>query len=139
MKEEQMNSFSKEQVLKVLHKWYEGFDSHAPIETYKSLLSGGDIFIDLPPAPKTNFQDFSSWYEANNKTFFDGKHTLKSIDITMEKDQATAVIPMHWDVRLWTPGDAKSSELHLDMVATITLVPDEATGEPRIKRYLVEE
>ena len=134
-----MSSFTKEQVLRVLNAWYEGFDSHAPIETYTALLASGEIFIDLPPEPKTDFASFSAWYENNNKTFFDGKHTLKSIDVTMEEDQATAVIPMHWDVRMWTPGDAKSSELHLDMVATVTLVPDQETGEPRIKRYLVEE
>ena len=134
-----MNIFSKEQVLEVLQKWYDGFDSHAPIETYKSLLADGDLFIDLPPTPKTDFATFSAWYEENNKTFFDGKHTLNNIEVNLEGEQATADIDMHWDVRMWTPGDATSIELHLDMVATITLVPDEATGKPRIKRYLVQE
>ncbi|QRN86767.1 hypothetical protein JR334_06085 [Clostridia bacterium] len=134
-----MNLFNKEEVLAVIKNWYDSFDSHAPIETYKSLLAQGELFIDLPPKPKTDFESFSTWYEENNKTFFDGKHTLKSIDISMEKETATAIIPLHWDVRMWTPGDAKSNELHLDMVTTITFVPDPETGAPRIQKYLSEE
>lgn len=134
-----MNLFNQEEVLTIIDRWYKGFDSHAPIETYKSLLAQGDIFIDLPPVPKTDFESFSTWYKENNKTFFDGKHTLKSIDITLDKETATAVIPLHWDVRMWTPGDAKSRELHLDMLTTITFIPDSETGAPRIQKYLSEE
>lgn len=134
-----MTSFNEQKVLDVLHAWYDGFDTHAPIDRYRGLLAAGDIFIDLPPEPKTDFDSFSAWYEENNRTFFDGKHTLKRIDVTLENDQAVAVIPMRWDVRTWTPGDANSTELHLDMVATVTLIPDGDTGEPRIKRYEVEE
>ena len=134
-----MSKLTKTQVLDTLQRWYDGFDSHAPIETYHSLLAEGEIFIDLPPSPKTDFDTFSVWYEKNNKTFFDGKHTLKNIDVSIDQDVATATVDMRWDVRSWVPGDANSSELHLDMVATVTLVLDQATQEPRIQRYLVKE
>ncbi len=134
-----MNAFTKENILETLKQWYDGFDTHAPIEHYTNLLTDEQLFIDLPPVPKTNFEEFATWYASNNQTFFDGKHTLHEIDMHWEEDHATVVIPLHWTVRTWAPPAAHSTQLNLDMIATIILVPDDQTGKPRIQRYTVKE
>ena len=130
-----MNNFTRETIMQLLLKWYTGFDEHAPISSYQDLLVSQDLFIDLPPRPSTSFRDFSDWYLANNQKFFDGKHTLKDIQIDLGENQAQVVIDMNWTVRTWTPPEAKSLQLNLDMISYITIEKDAITGKPKIKNY----
>ncbi len=78
--------------------------------------------------------DFEGWYQRALRMFFDEEHTLKEFDVTISPDGSKADVKVfvNWKARTWTPIDAKSNFLNLDIHQTWVVVPSE-TGAPLIK------
>lgn len=134
-----MSLFNEQTIREVISQWYQGFDDHKPIEHFQGLLASKDLYIDLPPQPSTSLEAFAQWFDNNCHTFFDGTHTIKDISIEINTDQAMATIPLHWSVRTWNPPAAKSTQLELDLIASLTFIKDKKSGRPLLIRYETNE
>jgi len=108
---------TQDEVRAMAVKWYGGLDGHLPeVEMLKFLVTDG-LEQQWPDYHVQNLADFEGWYQRALRLFFDEKHTLKEFSVTPNGDGSTANVKVfvNWQARTWTPGDAKSKYLNLDI------------------------
>ena len=121
-------------------KWYGGLDGHLPeVEMLKFLVPEG-LEQQWPDYHVQNLADFEGWYQRALRLFFDEVHTLKEFNVTPSTDGSTADVKVfvNWQARTWTPGDAKSKYLNLDIHQSWIVVRS-AEGSPLIKFIRVDD
>jgi hypothetical protein len=120
--------------------WYGGLDSHWPeVEMLKFLVTEG-LEQQWPDYHVQSLADFEGWYQRALRLFFDELHTLKEFNVTISPDGSKADVKVfvNWQARVWTPVDAKSKYLNLDIHQTWVVVPS-ADGKPLIKFIRVDD
>jgi hypothetical protein len=120
-------------------KWYGGLDNHLPeVEMLKFLVSEG-LEQQWPDYHVQSLVDFEGWYQRALRLFFDEQHTLKEFAVTPSADGATADVKVfvNWQARVWTPGDARSKFLNLDIHQSWIVVNSD--GKPLIKFIKVDD
>lgn len=135
-----MTTLNETDIRSMAVNWYGGLDSHQPeVEMLKFLVPEG-LEQQWPDYHVQSLADFEGWYQRALRLFFDELHTLKSFDVTVSPDGSKADVKVfvNWQARVWTPGDAKSKYLNLDIHQTWVVVPD-ASGKPLIKFIRVDD
>jgi uncharacterized repeat protein (TIGR02543 family) len=84
--------------------------------------------------------DFEGWYQRALRLFFDEVHTLKEFTVTPSADgtKADVKVFVNWQARVWTPGDARSKYLNLDIHQTWVVVRGD-NGKPLIQFIRVDD
>ena len=120
-------------------RWYKGLDTHLPeVEMLKFLVTEG-LEQQWPDYHVQSLADFEGWYQRALRLFFDEQHTLKEFSITPSADGSTADVKVfvNWQARVWTPGDARSKFLNLDIHQSWIVVNSD--GKPLIKFIKVDD
>lgn len=121
-------------------RWYSGLDNHLPeVEMLKFLVTEG-LEQQWPDYHVQSLVDFEGWYQRALRLFFDEQHTLKEFTVTPSADgsQADVKVFVNWQARVWTPGDARSKFLNLDIHQTWIVVRSD-DGKPVIKFIRVDD
>jgi uncharacterized repeat protein (TIGR02543 family) len=119
--------------------WYSGLDNHLPeVEMLKFLVTEG-LEQRWPDWHVQSLADFEGWYQHALRTFFDEVHTLHEFNVTVSPDGSKADVKVfvNWQARIWTPIEARSQHLNLDIHQTweVVLSPE---GKPIIKFISVD-
>ncbi len=119
-------------------QWYRKLDVHAPLVELLPLVDE-NAEMKFPEATLRGLADFESWYERVIRIFFDEVHTLKSVVVEPTEDGAQVKVIVHWEASVWNPPAANSQRISLDAYQTWTVRRSDATGQPVIAQYTVDE
>ncbi|MFN8452150.1 MAG: hypothetical protein U0521_27035 [Anaerolineae bacterium] len=134
-------AFSEAAIREMGVRWYGSLDSHEPeIDMLKFLVPEG-LEQQWPDYHVQSLVDFEGWYQRALGLFFDELHTIKEFNVTISPDGSKADVKVfvNWKARVWTPREAKSKFLNLDIHQTWVLVPEAGTGKPLIKFIRVDD
>lgn len=131
--------FSADQVQDFAVRWFQALDRHESPERMECFLAGDALELVVPEDTFRGLDGFREWYGRALHLFFDEAHTLQEITyVGSEGDRETLKVTVNWRCRSWTPPDAQSKSIDMDAFQTWVLSPD-ASGQPRIQRYVVDE
>jgi hypothetical protein len=119
-------------------QWYRKLDVHAPLVELLPLVDE-NAEMKFPEATLRGLADFESWYERVIRIFFDEVHTLKSVQVEPAEEGARVKVVVRWEASVWNPPAAASQRIKLDAYQTWCVRRSEATGEPVIAQYTVDE
>tara|TARA_A200000113_G_C8622855_1_gene276462 strand:+ start:90 stop:515 length:426 start_codon:yes stop_codon:yes gene_type:complete len=118
--------------------WYLLLDIHAPLESFKPLLTN-DVDLVFPEANLKGFEGYSSWYNKVIEIFFDEQHTLKVADIIDQNENSCKLhVIVNWHASMWNPPLAKSTKLMMDADQTWNVVRN-ADQTLSVSKYVVNE
>lgn len=127
-----------EEINDLADRWYKALDVHAPIEElYAMLLDEGNEML-WPEGPTHGHAEFKGWYDRVTRIFFDEVHTLTKVEPRIEGDRAEVEVVVNWQAKVWNPPEPKSKWLGFDAYQTWEVVRSPESGEPVIKRYVVD-
>ena len=128
------NPLSQETVREMAVRWYGGLDNHIPeVEMLKFLVTE-DLEMQWPDYHVVDLASFEGWYQRALGIFFDEQHTLKEFTVTPRADvNADVKVFVNWKARVWTPREAKSKNLNLDIHQTWIIAPSPDGTKPLIK------
>jgi len=117
--------------------WYRLLDIHAPLDSYRTLMSD-DVKLIFPEATVTGFEGYKGWYDKVVSIFFDEQHTLKTADIiSQDADSATVHVVVNWHASIWHSPEARSVRLMMDADQTWKVKKD--SDGLVIAEYIVNE
>ncbi len=125
-------------VRQMVEKWYQLLDVHAPEAELLPLLSESGLEMKLPEGPVNGLDGFGGWYQTVTHAFFDEKHVLKEVNVTLSDDRADVEIVVDWQAKRWRPPAAKSEALDFIAAQRWVVVPSTTKGEPVILTYIVD-
>jgi hypothetical protein len=127
-----------EEINDLADRWYKALDVHAPIEElYAMLLDEGNEMV-WPEGPTHGHAEFKGWYDRVTRIFFDEVHTLSKVEPRIDGDRAEVEVVVNWQAKVWNPPEPKSKWLGFDAYQTWEVVRSPESGEPVIKRYVVD-
>ena len=127
-----------EEINDLADRWYKALDVHAPIEElYAMLLDEGNEMV-WPEGPTHGHAEFKGWYDRVTRIFFDEVHTLPKVEPRIDGDRAEVEVVVNWQAKVWNPPEPKSKWLGFDAYQTWEVVRSPESGEPVIKRYVVD-
>ncbi len=127
--------FSHPEIWAFATAWYQLLDIHAPLESYRPLLTE-DVELVFPEATVKGFGGYSGWYEKVVAIFFDEVHTLKVADIeSMNEDECVVHVVVNWQASLWNAPAARSTRLKMD--ADQTWIVKRINGQLQVAKYVV--
>jgi len=130
--------FTHPEIWSFASNWYRLLDIHAPIDSYKNLLTE-DVKLIFPEANLEGFSGYSQWYKNVTNLFFDEQHTLKTADIVKEEDNECQLhVVVNWHASIWTPPASHSSRLKMDADQTWKIIK-QSNGDLAVSEYIVNE
>ena len=121
----------------LVKNWYQLLDVHAPETDLVPLLSETGLEMQFPEGPLHGLDDFRRWYETVTHTFFDEKHVLKEVNVTLAADRADVNLIVNWQASRWKPPSAQTDRLGFDAYQRWTVTRN-AAGRPVIVSYIVD-
>jgi hypothetical protein len=125
-------------VREMVTKWYQLLDVHAPEVDLLPLLSDAGLEMQFPEGPLHGLDDFKHWYETVTHTFFDEKHVLKEVNVTLSGERADIDIIVNWQARRWRPPLAQSDWIGFDAYQRWKVLLN-AGGKPVVINYIVDK
>ena len=114
--------FTHPEIWSFASNWYRLLDIHAPLESYKPLLSE-NVDLVFPEATLKGFDGYANWYNKVIEIFFDEQHTLKVADIVSQEENSCEIhVVVNWHASIWTPPQARSTKLMMDADQTWTVL-----------------
>jgi hypothetical protein len=114
-------SISHPQLWAFASAWYRFLDVHAPLVSFKDLITEDAEFV-FPEITVKGFSGYQGWYEKVIDIFFDEVHTLKTADIiSTSGDECEAHVVVNWHASVWTPPAPVSTRLMMDADQTWTV------------------
>ena len=114
--------FTHPEIWSFASNWYRLLDIHAPLESYKPLLSE-DVDLVFPEATLKGFDGYTNWYNKVIEIFFDEQHTLKVADIVSQEENSCEIhVVVNWHASIWSPPQARSTKLMMDADQTWTVL-----------------
>ena len=114
-------SFTHPELWAFASTWYRYLDVHAPLESFRSLITEDAEFV-FPEVTVKGFSGYQGWYDTVVGIFFDEQHTLKIADIQNDSGQeCTAHVIVNWHASIWTPPAPLSTRLMMDADQTWTV------------------
>lgn len=114
-------TFSHPELWTFASTWYRYLDVHAPLESFRSLITGDAEFV-FPETTVRGFEGYAGWYNTVIGIFFDEQHTLKLADIETNSDsECTAHVIVNWHASIWAPPAPLSTRLMMDADQTWTV------------------
>ncbi len=130
--------FTHPEIWSFASNWYRLLDIHAPIDSYKNLLTD-DVKLIFPEATLKGFSGYSEWYKNVTNLFFDEQHTLKTADIVKQEDNECELhVVVNWHASVWTPPASHSARLKMDADQTWK-VKKLSNGDLAVSEYIVNE
>ncbi len=130
--------FTHPEIWSFASNWYRLLDIHAPIDSYKNLLTE-DVKLIFPEATLQGFSGYSEWYKNVTNLFFDEQHTLKKADIVKQEDNECELhVVVNWHASVWTPPASHSARLKMDADQTWK-VKKLSNGDLAVSEYIVNE
>ena len=130
--------FTHPEIWSFASNWYRLLDIHAPIDSYKNLLTD-DVKLIFPEATLQGFSGYSEWYKNVTNLFFDEQHTLKTADIVKQEDNECELhVVVNWHASVWTPPASHSARLKMDADQTWK-VKKLSNGDLAVSEYIVNE
>ena len=130
--------FTHPEIWSFASNWYRLLDIHAPIDSYKKLLTE-DVELVFPEASLNGFSGYSQWYENVTNLFFDERHTLKVADINnIDKNECELHVVVNWHASVWKPPTSHSSRLKMDADQTWK-VKKSSDGDLAVSKYVVNK
>jgi SnoaL-like protein len=133
-----MGTWDKDTITNFVHSWYSRLNDHAPFEEVRAMLSNEGIEMRFPETTLTTYPQFEAWYRGVTKTFFNQSHIVQKLDVTMNGDTAELTVTVNWRAHTWQPPQAYSTWINAVAGQKWKVVRDPATGNPLIKKYIVE-
>jgi steroid delta-isomerase-like uncharacterized protein len=121
----------------LVKNWYQLLDVHAPETDLVPLLSKSGLEMQFPEGLLHGIEDFRRWYETVTHTFFDEKHVVKEVNVTLAGDRAEVNLIVNWQARRWRPPIAQTDWLGFDAYQRWTVILN-AAGQPVIVSYIVD-
>jgi hypothetical protein len=125
-------------VRQLVEKWYQLLDVHAPEADVLALLSDTGLELMLPEGPVHGVDGFRRWYQTVTHAFFDEKHVLNEVNVTISDERADVDIIVNWQAKRWRPPAANSEALDFVAVQHWVVVCSAPKGEPVILTYIVD-
>jgi len=114
-------AFSHPELWTFASTWYRYLDVHAPLESFRSLITEDAEFV-FPEITVKGFAGYQGWYDKVVTIFFDEQHTLRVADIESETDsECVAHVVVNWHASIWTPPAPLSTRLMMDADQTWTV------------------
>ena len=130
-------SFTHPELWAFASSWYRYLDVHAPLESFRGLITEDAEFV-FPEITVKGFEGYQSWYDKVIGIFFDEQHTLKIADIINETPEScTAHVVVNWQASIWSPPAPLSTRLMMDADQTWTL--RRTTKGIQLAKYVVNE
>ncbi len=120
-------------------EWYAALDRHLPLSEVSKFLIDDGLEMRFPEATARGHSGFAQWYDAVTNRFFDEKHVITKVAGTVNGDEATVTVLVHWEARMWNPPAPDSLWLGFDADQTWTVVQRNGEASPKIKTYIVNE
>jgi hypothetical protein len=129
----QATGLTDEAVRLFVYDWFLALDQHFAPEQVLPMVAP-DPTVVLPEGRLHTTAEFADWYHAVTHRFFDEKHTLKRLDVTLVSPaEARVSLVVNWQARVWDPPADQSSWLGFDATQDWTIVLRD--GAPRIAVY----
>jgi SnoaL-like domain len=125
-------------IRQLVEKWYQLLDVHASENELLPLLSDAGLEMQFPEGPLHGLEDFKRWYQTVTHTFFDEKHVLKEVTVTLSGDRADVKILVNWQAKRWRPPVPKSDSLDFDAAQSWVVIRSPSSGKPVILTYIVD-
>lgn len=119
--------------------WYRNLDIHAPWEELRPLVAEQGLEMQFPEGAISGVEAFRTWYEGVIRIFFDEVHTVTRVNTTWKDDQAVVDVVVNWQARRWRPPAPRSEWLGFDAYQQWDMIRSPASGQPVIRRYVVQE
>jgi hypothetical protein len=119
--------------------WYHKLDIHAPWEELRPLVAEPGLEMRFPEGAISGVNAFRTWYEGVIRIFFDELHTVTRISAAWEADGARVDVVVNWQARRWRPPAPRSEWLGFDAYQQWDMIRSPVTGQPVIRRYVVQE
>jgi len=123
-------------VRELVEKWYQLLDVHAPEADLLPLLSE-KLEMTLPEGPVHGLDGFRNWYQTVTHVFFDEKHVLRQVNVTISGERADVSLVVNWQAKRWRPPAPRSESLDFDAFQRWVVVRA-PNGEPVIQTYIVD-
>ncbi len=120
-------------------EWYAALDQHVPLSDVTKFLIDDGLEMRFPEVTEKGHAGFAEWYYAVTNRFFDEKHIITRVAGTVEGDEATVEVLVHWEARMWDPPAPNSAWLGFDANQTWVVVQGDGDKSPKIKTYIVNE
>ena len=130
-------SLTMNDIQRLADDWYAALDQHAPLSEVTQFLIDDGLEMRFPEATAKGHAGFADWYRAVTNRFFDEKHIITKVAGTVEGDEATVAVLVHWEARMWDAPAPNSAWLGFDADQTWIVVQED--GTPKIKTYIVNE
>lgn len=105
---------TEDQVRRFAAAWFLALDQHVPIEQCYNLLADDGLRMTFPDGDIRDFPSFKQWYDRVTNLFFDENHTLQTVDVSIDGDQANARVVVGWQASWFEPPAAKSKRVSMD-------------------------
>lgn len=128
-------AFNHPEIWSFASKWYRFLDVHAPLLSFKDLITDDAEFV-FPEITVKGFDGYAGWYNKVVDIFFDEEHTLKVADIESESsDQCQVHVVVNWHASIWTPPAPLSTRLMMD--ADQTWIVKRTDSGLKVSKYVV--
>jgi hypothetical protein len=132
-------SLNMNDIQQLAAEWYAALDQHVPLAEVTKFLIDDGLEMRFPETTAKGHTGFAEWYHAVTNRFFDEKHIVTKVAGTVEGDEATIEVLVHWEARIWDPPAPKSAWLGFDANQTWVVVQGDGDKSPKIKTYIVNE
>lgn len=133
-----MGSWNRETITNFVHSWYSRLNDHAPLEEISAMLSPDGFELLFPEATVNSRAQFEAWYRGVTGRFFDQCHTVQELKVEIAGDDAVISVTVNWRAHSWQPPQPYSTWINAVAEQKWQIVKNPVTGNPQIKRYLVE-
>jgi len=130
-------TLTEEGVTTLARNWFEALDRHDPIDAVIPFLSANGLVMRFPEGTFRGLGDFRKWYDAVSNKFFDEKHELRWVRVSLEGEVAKVRLTVNWQAKTWQPPEPTSKWLGFDATQSWTIVAE--NGVARIRDYTVED
>lgn len=121
--------------------WYRRVDEHVRVEDLLPMLHP-DMEFQIPEGVMRGHDGFRELYQGERgwvRSFFDEVHSVREIRPSPSGGQTTVDVVVNWQARRWQPPAARSQWIGFDAYQQWVMVRSDATGQPVILRYVVNE
>lgn len=102
------------QLEQLVAAWYLALDQHVPLEQCNRLLAGEGLRLKFPEGEFRELSGFKQWYDAVINRFFDENHSVQSIEVSLDGEEADLRVVVGWQASWFDPPAAKSRRVSLD-------------------------
>jgi hypothetical protein len=130
----------KKAILQLVYEYYSKLDDCEDIKEFMTLISWDDFEIINGASVIDTFEKYEKWYEEIKKSMFNKKHVVEKLEIGKSlEDSYTVSIDMNFTGNSWTPGHARSKDIHVTGKIEWKVSRDSESNKMKINRYSISE